>query len=87
MIRYCSRRAPDVELRARLQELAKNAAGLAIADNSFCCVGWASHRGTTASIGSIEKKGLPRASDGPAVRFWHPGADPGGSEAERPNAR
>ena len=57
MIRYRSRRPPDVELRARLRELPTSAVGSATGGCSSCCGSKANPQASTASIGSIERKG------------------------------
>jgi hypothetical protein len=57
MIRYRSRRPPDIELRTRLRDLATNAAGSAIGGCSSSCENRASPQASTASIGSTARKG------------------------------
>jgi hypothetical protein len=57
MIRYRSRRSPDIELRSRLRDLATSVAGSAIGDCSSCCGNRANRQASTASIVSTAKKG------------------------------
>ncbi len=57
MIRYRSRRPPDVELRARLRDLANQRRRFGYRRCSFCCVNRASPQASIASIGSIARKG------------------------------
>ena len=57
MIRYRSRRPPEIELRTRLRDLANHAAVSATAVCSFCCGNRVSRQASTGSIGSTARKG------------------------------
>ena len=57
MIRYRSRRPPDVELRTRLRDFANHRRRFGTVGCSSYCGNKASHQASTASIGSTAKKG------------------------------
>jgi hypothetical protein len=57
VIRYRSRRRPDVDLRARLRDLANQRRRFGIDGCSSCCGNRASRLASTASIGSTARKG------------------------------
>ena len=58
MTRYRSRRAPDTELRTQLRDLANARRRFGYRRCSSCCGRTANRPGSTASTGSIAKKGL-----------------------------
>jgi putative transposase len=57
MVRYRSCRPPEIELRARLRELANERRRFGIGGCSSCGGGKASRRGSIASTGSTGRKG------------------------------
>jgi hypothetical protein len=57
MVRYRSRRPPDIELRTRLRDLANQRRRFGSAVCSFCCGNRVSRQASTASIGSTARKG------------------------------
>ena len=56
MIRYRSRRPPDVELRTRLRDLANHRRRFGSGGYSSCCGSKGSRQASTASIGSTGRK-------------------------------
>jgi hypothetical protein len=56
MIRYCSRRAPDTELRTQLRDLANARRRFGYRRLFILCARTANRPGSTASTGSIAKK-------------------------------
>jgi transposase InsO family protein len=83
MVRYCSRRPPDMELRARLRELANERRRFGYR-RLFVLL---RREGELSGINRIHRlyreEGLTVRKSGPPQGDRHPGADPGGSEAER----
>jgi len=73
MIRYCSRRPPDMELRARLRELANERRRFGYRRLFILLRREGEPSGINRIHRSLGKKGLRCVSDGPAARLWAPG--------------